>query len=186
MHTRPDIAYAVSVVSRFMHSPSEDHMAAVYRILRYLKASPVKGLFFGKGTSHQVSGYTDADWAGDGTDGKSTSGYFTFVNGNLVTWRSKKQNLVARSSAEAEYRGMVHGVCELLWINRILRDLKIDQTSPMQLYCDNQASINIANNPVQHDMTKHVEVDRHFLKDHLEKKTIKLPHVNLKYQLADM
>lgn len=161
-----------------MDSPSEDHMAAVYRILRYLKASPGKGLFFWKGTSQQVSGYTDVDWAGDGTDGKSTSGYFMFVNGNLVTWRSKKQNFVARSSAEAEYRGMVHGVCEILWIKRIFRDLKIDQTNPMQLYCDNQASINIANNPVQHDRTKHVEVGRHFIKDHLEKKTIELPHVN--------
>ncbi|GJW81349.1 putative RNA-directed DNA polymerase [Tanacetum coccineum] len=113
-HIRPDIAYAVSVVSRFMHSPSKDHMKAVYRILRYLKGSPGKGLFFEKKPNHQVSGYTDADWAGDRTGGKSTSGYFTFIGGNLVTWRSKKQKVVARSSAKAEYRGMVHGVCELL------------------------------------------------------------------------
>nr|GEY95176.1 putative RNA-directed DNA polymerase [Tanacetum cinerariifolium] len=116
-HTRPDVAYAVSVVSRFMHSPSKDHMEALYRILRYLKGSPGNGLFFEeKKTNHQVSGYTDADSAGDRTYIKPTSGYFTFIGGNLITWRSNKQKVVARSSAEAEYRGMVHGVCELLWI----------------------------------------------------------------------
>ena len=93
---------------------------------------------------------------------------------------------MARSSAEAEYRGMVHGVCELLWIKRILRDLGIEVSEPMNLYCDNQAAVKIANNPVQHDRTKHVEIDRHFIKDHLEKKTIKLPFVNSEEQLADM
>ena len=185
-HTRPDIAYAVSVVSRFMHAPSEEHMKAVYRILKYLKATPGKGLFFGKNQDHKVVGYTDADWAGDRMDGKSTSGYFTFVGGNLVTWRSKKQKVVSRSSAEAEFRGMVHGVCELLWIKRILRDLGIALTAPMQLCCDNKSAVKIANNPVQHDRTKHVEIDRHFIKDHLEKKTIELPHVSSEDQLADM
>lgn len=185
-HTRPDIAYAVSVVSRFMQSPSEDHMNAVYRILRYLKSSPGKGLFFGKNESKQVIGYTDADWGGDRTDGKSTSGYFTFVGGNLVTWRSKKQKVVARSSAEAKFRGMVHEICELLWIRRILKDLDIELKTPMNLYCDNEAAVKIANNPVQHDRTKHVEIDRHFIKDHLEKKTVELPHVTSKEQLADM
>lgn len=185
-HTRPDIAYAVSVVSRFMHAPSEEHMKAVYRILKYLKATPGKGLFFGKNQDHKVVGYTDADWAGDRMDGKSTSGYFTFVGGNLVTWRSKKQKVVSRSSAEAEFRGMVHGVCELLWIKRILRDLGIALTAPMQLRCDNESAVKIANNHVQHDRTKHVEIDRHFIKDHLEKKTIELPHVSSEDQLADM
>lgn len=113
-HTSPDIAYVVSIISRFMHAPSENHMNTVYRILRYLKSSLGKGLFFGKKQCHQVIGYTDADWAGDRMDGKSTSGYFTFVGGNVVTWRSKKQKVVSRSSAEAEFRGMVHGICELL------------------------------------------------------------------------
>ena len=124
-HTRPDIAYAVSVVSQFMHAPSEEHLHAVHRILRYLKGTPGKGLLFSKHGVSSIVGYTDADWAGDQTTRKSTSGYFTFVNGNLVTWRSKKQNVVARSSAEAEFRGMAHGVCELLWIQRVLTELGI-------------------------------------------------------------
>ena len=171
-HTRLDIAYAVSVVSRFMHAPNESHMKVVYRILRYLKSSPGKGFYFAKNVNLEVMGYGDADWAGDKSDGKSTLGYFTFVGGNLITWRSKKQKLVSRSSAKAEFRGMVHGVCELLWVKRVLRDLSIGVKEAMNLYCDNQAAVKIANNPVQHDRTKHVKLDRHFIKDHLDKKTI--------------
>ena len=113
-HTRPDIAYAASVVRQFMHNPSEDHMDAIIRILRYLKSSPGKGLLFSKNAHLDIEGYTVADWAGNILDRKSTSGYFTFVGGNLVTWRSKKQKVVALSSAEAEFRGMAKGLCELL------------------------------------------------------------------------
>lgn len=110
-YTRPDVAYAVSVVSQFMHNPSECHMDAIIRILRYLKSAPRKGLMFSMDNHLDVSEYTDADWAGCITDRKSTSGYFIFVGGNLVTWRSKKQKVVVRSSAEAGYRAMAHGVC---------------------------------------------------------------------------
>ncbi|BBH01926.1 ABC-2 type transporter family protein, partial [Prunus dulcis] len=131
-HTRPDIAYAVSVVSQFMHAPSEAHMDAVNRILRYLKSSPGRGLMFGR------HGHLDVE----------------------VSWRSKKQKVVSRSSAEAEYRGMAHGVCELLWIRNLLEELGFKPKHAMQLNCDNKAAIDIAHNPVQHDRTKHVEVDR--------------------------
>lgn len=103
-----------------------------------------------------------------------------------MTWRSKKQKVVARSNVEAEFRGMVHGICELLWIRRISLDLGIYLSKPMLLYCDNEFAVKIANNPVQHDRTKHVEIDRHFIKDHLEKRTVELPHVTSKEQLADM
>ncbi|XP_048447545.1 uncharacterized mitochondrial protein AtMg00810-like [Pyrus x bretschneideri] len=113
-HTKPDIAYAVSVVSQFMHSPSEAHMGAVERILRYLKSSPGRGIMFSKNDHYRIEGYTDVDWAGNVTNRRFTSGYFTFVGGNLVTWQSKKQKVVTLSSAEAEYRGMAKGVCKLL------------------------------------------------------------------------
>ncbi|CAL8999957.1 unnamed protein product [Prunus brigantina] len=176
----------VSVVSQFMHSPSEDHMGAVMRILRYLKVTPGKGLMFCKYGHTDVEGYTDADWAGSVTDRRSTSGYFTFVGGNLVTWRSKKQKVVSRSSAEAEYRGMAQGVCELLWLRRLLRDLGFGPQKPMDLYCDNKAAIAIAHNPVQHDRTKHVEVDRHFVKEKLDAKIISFPFISSEYQLADV
>ncbi|XP_048433393.1 secreted RxLR effector protein 161-like [Pyrus x bretschneideri] len=119
-HTHPNIAYAVSVVSQFVHSPSVDQMAAVMRILAYLKFDPGKGILYECHGYMRIEGFTDADWAGDVTDRRSTSGYFTFVGGNLVTWRSKKQNVVSRSSAEDEYRGMAHGVCEILWLRKLL------------------------------------------------------------------
>ncbi|KAL0416651.1 UNVERIFIED_CONTAM: Retrovirus-related Pol polyprotein from transposon RE1 [Sesamum latifolium] len=185
-HTRPDIAYAVSIVSQYMHQPSEEHMNAVYRILRYLKGSPEKYLFFSKNSISNIEGYTDADWAGDQTTRKSTSGYFTFVEGNLVTWKSKKQKVVARSSAEAEFRGMAQGICELLWIKRVLSDLRIEHAKPMNLYCDNKAAIEIAQNPVQHDRTKHVEVDRHFIKEKLDHKVIQFSFVKSEDQVADI
>ena len=127
-HTRPDIAYAVSVVSQFMHCPSEKHMETVIWILRYLKSSPGKGLMFYKNDHVRVDGYTDADWAGNISDRKSTSGYFTFVGGNLVTWRSKKQKVVALSSAEVEFRGMAKGLCELLWLKRLLIEIGFDSS----------------------------------------------------------
>ncbi|CAN6721520.1 unnamed protein product [Malus baccata var. baccata] len=89
-HTHPDIAYAISVVSQFMHLPSVDHMAAVMQILAYLKSAPGKGILYKNSGHLRIEGFTDADWAGDVTNRRSTSGYFTFVGGNLVTWRSKK------------------------------------------------------------------------------------------------
>ena len=95
-HTWPDLAYVLSVVSQFMHSPSEEHMNVVIYILRYLKSSPRKGILFTKGDSLDIKGYTDADWAGSIQDRRSTSSYFTFVGGNLVTWQSKKHEVVAR------------------------------------------------------------------------------------------
>lgn len=113
-HIYPGIAYAVSVMSQFMHSPRKDHMAVVMHILSYLKGSPGRGLIFKKQGHLNVEGYTDADWAGNIIDRSLTSGYFIFVGGNLVIWHNKKLNVVARFVTEAEYRGMAHGVCELL------------------------------------------------------------------------
>jgi hypothetical protein len=185
-HTRSDITYAVSVVSQFIHAPSEEHMNAVYRILRYLKGAPGKGLLYVKNDVSNIEGYTDADWAVDQTTRRSTSGYLTFVEGNLITWRSRKQKVVARSSAEAEFRGMAQGICELLWIKSVLKDLEIKYTNPIKLYCDNKAAIQIAHNPVQHDRTKHVEVDRHFIKKKLDQRIICFPFVRSASQLADV
>ena len=108
------------------------------------------------------------------------------MGGNLVSWRSKKQNVVLRSSAKAEYRGMTHGVCELLWIRNLLGELGFKRNHSMQLNCDNKAAIDITHNPVQHDRTKHVEVDKHFIKEKLEAKIIKISFVKSVDQLADV
>lgn len=126
-------------------------MDAVERILRYLKSTPEKGILFSNHGNLKVEGYTDADQAGSKDDRRSTSGYFTFVGGNLVTWRNKKQTVVARSSAEAEFIGMTLDVCELLWVKNVLSDLGFKPNETMSLYCDNMSAIAIVHNPVQHD-----------------------------------
>ena len=169
-----------------MHNPKESHLQAVYRLLRYLKTTPGKGILYKKHGKLQLECYTDADYAGAVTDRRSTSGYCTLLGGNLVTWRSKKQNVVSRSSAEAEFRSMALGICELLWMKIILEDLKIKWEGPMKLHCDNKSAIAIAHNPVQHDRTKHVEVDRHFIKEKLESGLICTPYVPTGEQLADI
>ncbi|PKU79659.1 Retrovirus-related Pol polyprotein from transposon TNT 1-94 [Dendrobium catenatum] len=150
-HTRPDIAFAVSMVSQFMQNPKQIHMQAVDRILHYLKGRPGKGILFKRDRGMILEVYTDADYAGSLVDRRSTFGYCTFLGGNLVIWRSKKQNVVARSSAEAEYRAMALGICELLWIKIILEDLKVKWDEPMKLNCDNKSTISIAT--IQSSMT---------------------------------
>ncbi|CAL2237617.1 unnamed protein product [Prunus armeniaca] len=155
-----------------MHSPSEDHMNAILQILRYLKFALGKRLMFSKHDHLNIDGYIDADWAGNVTDRRSTFGYFTFVGGNLVTWRSKKHKVVVLTSAEAEFRGMTKGICELIWLRKLLIELGYEPTSIMNLFCDNKAAIAIAQNPVQHDRNKHVKVDQHFILQKFEAKVI--------------
>ena len=162
-HTRPDISYAVSVVSRYMHDPRTGHMDLVYLILRYLKGTPGKGLWFRKSKHLDLEGYCDADWASSKDDRRSTSGYCVFVGGNLVSWQSKKQAVVAWSTAEAEYRAIALSLCEMMWLKGLLKELRLLRNETMILHCDNIAAINIANNPVQFDCTKHVEIDRFFI-----------------------
>ncbi|WKA00244.1 hypothetical protein VitviT2T_018623 [Vitis vinifera] len=177
----------IEEVSQFIHNPREQHMNAVMRILRYLKNATGKGILFSKNVDHQsIEVYTDADWAGVVDDRRSTSGYFTFVGGNLVTWKSKKQNVVARLSAEAKFRGMNLGLCEALWLRLLLQDLGYLSRQPIRLFCDNKAACDIAHNPVQHDRTKHVEVDRFFIKEKLDDKIVELPKIRSEDQLADI
>lgn len=108
-------------------------MEATYRVLRYLKKTPRKGLIFRKFSTKVVKVYSDADWAGSPTDIRSTSGYCTFLWGNLVTWRSKKQLLVARSSAKAEFRALSNGICEGMWLKKLLGELKMENCGPVEL-----------------------------------------------------
>ena len=118
--TRPDISFPVSVVSQFLQSPCDSHWDAVVRILRYIKGTPGQGMLYENKGHTQVVGYSDVDWVGSPTDRRSTSGYCAFIGGNLISWKSKKQDVVARSSAEAKYRDMTLATCELIWLKHLL------------------------------------------------------------------
>ncbi|CAN6717067.1 unnamed protein product [Malus baccata var. baccata] len=184
--TRPDISHAVSLVSQFMHAPTMQHLQLVKRILRYLKGSLDRGILMSNHQSTEISAYTDADWAGSQIDRKSTTGYYTFVGGNLVTWKSKKQNVIARSSAEAEYRAMAATACELIWLKSLVSDLGFPHHAPMSLMCDNQVAMHIAANPVFHERTKHIEVDCHFIRAQVQTQVIQTQFTRSCDQLADL
>ncbi|KAM1278709.1 hypothetical protein ACFX2J_030693 [Malus domestica] len=184
--TRPEISYAVSIVSQFMHSPSMDHLKIVHRVLRYLKGSIGRGILMRNNSHTQISGYTDVDWAVNSLDRKSTIGFCTFVGGNLVTWKSKKQSVVARSSAEAENRAMASTTCELIWLKSLLLALGFPHQQPMSLHCDNQAAMHIASNPVFHERTKHIEVDCHYFRNQVQSKVIDTHYTRIHDQLADI
>ena len=130
--------------------------------------------------------FSDADWAGSITDRRSTSGYCSYVWGNLVTWRSKKQTVVSRSSAEAEFRALALAICEGMWIQRLLRELNVTTEKPVQMFCDNQAAISIAKNPVHHDRTKHIEIDRHFIAEKIDRMTVQLVYTSTRSQTANI
>ena len=135
----------------------------------------------------EIVGYTDADWAGNPVDRKSTTGFCTFVGGNIVTWKSKKQNVVARSNAEAEYRAMATTTSEIVWLRLLLQELGCEtMTKATKLFCDNQAATHIASNPVFHERTKHIEVDCHFVREKVQDKTIETPYIRSEDQLADI
>jgi hypothetical protein len=184
--TRPDISYAVHIVSQFMAAPQSLHYAAVLRILRYLKGTLFHGLHFSSQSSLTLQAYFDADWAGDPTDRRSTTGYCFLLGDSLISWRSKKQSVVARSSTEAEYRALADTTAELLWLRWLLQDLGIDCSTAVPIHCDNRSAIQIAHNDVFHERTKHIEIDCHFVRHHLLQGTLQLCSVSSQDQLADI
>ena len=154
--------------------------------MRYIKKYPGKGLWFKKNKNMNLIGFSDVNYAGNKGDRKSTSSYCTFVGGNLVTWKSKKQIVVSRSSVEAEYCAMAHTTSELIWLKALPEDFGITYTDPIPMHCDNQAAIHIVSNPVFHERTKHIEVDCHFVRNVVTSKKICTPFTPSKDQVADM
>ncbi|RVW95890.1 Retrovirus-related Pol polyprotein from transposon RE1 [Vitis vinifera] len=166
--TRPDIAYAVSVVSQFTSAPTVKHWAALEQILCYLKKALGLGILYSSQGHTRIECFSDADWVGSKFDRRSTTGYYVFFGGNLVAWKSKKRSVVSRSSAESESRAMAQATCEIIWIHQLLCEVGMKCTMPAKLWCDNQAALHIAANPIYHERTKHIEVDCHFIREKIE------------------
>ena len=185
-HTRPDICYTVNILSQFMHSPRNSHFQAANRVLRYLKGTSGLGITYQKSGKLDLVLYTDSDFAGSRVDYRSTTGYCTLFGGNLVTWRSKKQSVVSKSSTEAEFRAMSKGIDEVMWIKHLLEELKISYIKPITIRCDNKSAISIAHDPVYHDRMKHVNIDRFYIQEHLEQGILKTEHVISEDQCADI
>ncbi|KAL3639631.1 hypothetical protein CASFOL_017538 [Castilleja foliolosa] len=184
--TRPEISYSVNKVSQFMQAPLDSHWKAVKRILRYLSGTLDYGLYLAKPKSLDIMGFADADWAADPDDRRSTTGTCLFLGSNLVSWSSKKQPTVSRSSCEAEYRALAHTTCDVIWLQQLLKELKINQPEPAKIWMDNQSAIALANNPMHHPRTRHFEIDLHFIREKLQSKLISIQHVPSLDQAADV
>ncbi|CAN1165361.1 Retrovirus-related Pol polyprotein from transposon TNT 1-94 [Linum perenne] len=183
--TRPDISYAVQQLSQFQSKPTSVHLQAAYKVIRYLRNAPGQGLLFSKANDLQMVGYCDSDWASCPDTRRSTSGFCLFIGKSLVSWKTKKQSTVSRSSSEAEYRALAQICCEVQWMKSLLEDFGVTQEKPIQLYCDNQSAIHIARNPVFHERTKHIEIDCHVVRERLQSGMIQLSYVPTEVQLAD-
>lgn len=180
--TRPDLSFAVSYISRFMTAPRADHWVAAKRVLRYVKGTSDYGLLYTRSDDPRLSGFTDSDWAGSVDDRKSTSGYVFSLGSCAITWTSKKQQAVALSLTEAEYRG----ACEAVWLRRMLGDMQISQAGPTPLFSDNQGVLKLAKNPVFHERTKHIELHCHYIRQLVEDGSIQLLYVPTSEQSTDI
>ena len=183
--TRPGISFSVHQVCQYMFAPTTVHLATAKRILRYLQGTLNHGIAFTPGPLH-LSAYTDADWAEDPDDRRSTSGYLVYLGFNPITWSAKKQATVSRSSTESEYRAFAIASAELCWIRTLLKDLGIFLSQTSILWCDNVSTLSIASNPVFHARIKHIEVDFHFVRERVLCKDLEVKFVSTVDQLADI
>ncbi|PKU87515.1 Retrovirus-related Pol polyprotein from transposon TNT 1-94 [Dendrobium catenatum] len=183
--TRPDIAYAVNTLSQHMHSPQDSHFFLLKRLLRYIKGTLAYGLPITK-SDLRLTTYSDADWASDPVTRKSTSGYCTFLGRTLLSWTVKKQTTVSRSSTESEYRALTAATADTLWLKRLLADFFISHDYPVDLHCDNTSAIALAQNPVYHARTKHIEIDHRFLREHISSGHLRLVPIKTEDQVADI
>ena len=184
--TRTDISYAVGVMSRYMQNPKKPHLEAVRRILRHVKGTIDYGLLYKKGEDCKLVGYCDADYAGDHDTRRSTTGYVFMLGSGAISWCSKRQLTVSLSTTEAEYRAAAMAAQESTWLIRLMNDLHqlVDYAVP--LYCDNQSAVRLAENPVFHARTKHVEVHYHFIREKVLEEEVELKQIKSEDQVADL
>lgn len=184
--TRPDIAAAVNILSKYMARPGKEHMEGVKRILRYVKGTIKYGLCYNaKDDSCILAGYSDADLAGDNDTRHSTSGYIFQLYNNTVSWCSKKQNTVAKSTTEAEYVALSFATQEVIWLRRLLENIGMKAEGPSTIFEDNNGAIELSKNPKFHDRTKHIDVAHHFVREQVTLNNVSVKHCSTQNMLAD-
>lgn len=184
--TRPDIAFVVNKLARYCSAPTQDHMSAVKRVMRYLKGTANYGLLYLKNEHGECHGFADADWAGDSKDRKSTSGFSFQLSGASISWSSSKQSCVALSTAEAEYVALSGATQEAAWLKNLLGDLNYNVEGPMTIFEDNTAAICIANDALCNRKTKHIDLKFHYIRDQISCNKIQLRHCRSEDMIADV
>jgi hypothetical protein len=185
--TRPDLAYAVSVISRFSSNPTTAHMSAVKRVFRYIQQTIHMGLVF-RGQIQPLVGYTDSDWAGDPDTRRSTSGYVFNLGSAAISWSSKRQSTVSLSTCEAEYVGQTNATKEAIWLQKFLKQIQPDEDPGLGatiIYGDNQGAIALAKNDQFHGRVKHIDIRHHFIREQIANGRIDLRYIPTSEQVAD-
>eukprot|EP00253_Pinus_taeda_P025723 PITA_25723 len=184
--TRPDIMFAVSLISRFMERPKEAYWQAAKRILRYVKGTKRFGILYTISECSYLIGYTDSDWVGSVDDRRSTYGYFFHMGSGAISWASKKQSIVALSTAEADFVASTAAACQAVWMRRMLRSLGQEQAKATVIFCDNSSAIAISKNSVFHKRTKHIDTRFHYIRELVSNGEIVLEHCRTQEQVADI
>ncbi|XP_019172651.1 PREDICTED: uncharacterized protein LOC109168052 [Ipomoea nil] len=183
--TRPDITYAVQQLSQFIDTPTDKHLSAAHRVLRYIKNAPGQRLLYPRDGTLQLNVFKDSDWAACIETRKSITGYCVFLGSALISWRSKKQATVSRSSSEAEYRALASTICEVQWITFLLEDMQSTMQRPAVFFYNNKSAVAMAENHVFHERTKHIKIDCHLVREKVSNGLIKLLLVSSTNQVAD-
>jgi hypothetical protein len=184
--TRPDLAFAVQQLCLHMHDPRAPHLALLKRLLRYVCGTTDLGLSLRASPCLDITAYSDADWAGCPDTRRSTSGFCIFLGDALVSWSSKRQPTVSRSSAEAEYRAVANAAAECIWLRQLLGELSCNVNKATVAYCDNVSAVYMSANPVHHKRTKHIELDIHFVRERVQLGDLRVLHVPTGEQYADI
>ncbi|KAM2874298.1 hypothetical protein COP2_017588 [Malus domestica] len=184
--TRPDLAYSVNMVCQYMTQPTDVHLHLVKRILRYVQGTVHCGLHYTKGSDFKLTAYSDSDWAADITTRRSISGFVVYLGSNPISWQSKKQSTVSRSSTEAEYKALAHCAADVFWIRSVFKDIHQHLSTPHSLYCDNLSALALSSNPVFHSKIKHLDTDYHFVREKVQKGAIHVHYIPTDDQVADV
>jgi hypothetical protein len=177
--------FSTCICARYQSNPKMSHLTAVKQIFRYLKGTKSLGIWYPSNNDFRLQAYTDADHAGCKLDRKSTSGGCQFLGGRLVSWSSKKQNCVSLSTAESEYVAAASCCSQVLWMKSQLLDYGYRMLR-IPIYCDSKSAIAISHNPIQHSLTKHIDIRYHFLKDNILKENIEMFFIPSIEEIADV